>query len=434
MNNYSKTKSSIIFIIFGLIFVIGTVLAFVPMRFGSKDYESFLGAMALSSDCTDTISAIYQYTEDENTDVNRAIDLMGKSLERKFGKNSVNVYKLGDDRIRVDVSKPVTSSGESEIEEYLSGFASGKLKITNNSSGNANIEENPHLLEIDGWKDIKSVSTKTYKGSYGIEVDFNKTGKDTFGMMIGGNAYIYINNKAFPSDNYNKVELTSEATTFTIWFTSNEYIEYYRNTFESGMIPLHLDSETIEFVYTEANPTSLAYISITISAIVLALYIFAIIKFRVPAIMYVVLSNIATYLLLFLLQAMPWVELGIVSIISIGLMKIIEFILFATTQKRVKEEYMLGKSIETSFDDAYKRTFNIVLDVLIICLVGGLSFAIVGGFELASIGTIVALSSISSGAVLLLGVKLLTNCLFAFNSVKTSCYALPERTEGETNE
>ena len=146
------------------------------------------------------------------------------------------------------------------------------------------------------------------------------------------------------------------------------------------------------------------------------------------------LSNIATYLLLFLLQAMPWVELGIVSIISIGLMKIIEFILFATTQKRVKEEYMLGKSIETSFDDAYKRTFNIVLDVLIICLVGGLSFAIVGGFELTSIGTIVALLSISSGAVLLLGVKLLTNCLFAFNSVKTSCYALPERTEGETNE
>ncbi len=434
MNNYSKTKSTIIFIIFGLIFAIGTILSFVPMRFGSKDYESFLGAMALSNDCTDTVSAIYKYTEDENTDVNRAIDLMGKSLEGKFGKNSVNVYKLSDNRIRVDVSKPVTASGESEIEEYLAGFTSGRLKITNNSSGTANIEENKNLLEIDGWKDIESVSTKTYKGSYGIEVAFTKSGKNTFGMMIGGNAYIYVNNKAFPSDNYNKVELTSEATTFTIWFSSNEYIEYYKNTFESGMIPLHLDSETVEFIYTKANPTALTYISIAISLIVLALYVYAIVKFRVPAIMYVVLSNISTYLLLFLLQAMPWTELGIVSIITLGLMKMVEFILFATIQKRVKEEYMLGKSIETSFEDANKRTLSVILDVLTVCLLGGLSFAIAGKFELVTIGTTLALSAFFSGMVLLLGVKYLNNCYYAFNSTDASFYALPERTEGEINE
>ena len=62
MNNYSKTKSMICFIIFGLIFAIGAVFTFVPMHFGSKDYESFIGAMALSTDCNDTISAVYTYT------------------------------------------------------------------------------------------------------------------------------------------------------------------------------------------------------------------------------------------------------------------------------------------------------------------------------------------------------------------------------------
>lgn len=434
MNNYSKTKSTFIYIIFGLLFAVGTIMAFIPMRFGSKDFESFFGALSLSSDCTDTISAIYKYTEDETTDVNKAIDLMGEMIESKYGKNSVNIYKLGDSKIRVDVSKPVTASEAEEVEEYLAGLASGKLKFTNNISGKANYEENPNLIEIDGWTDIESISAKTFKGSYGIEVAFTKSGKEDYSLMTGGNLYIYVNNEPFPSEDYNKVELSSETSTFTIWFSSSEYIDYYINTFEAGRIPIYLDADTIEFVNTEANVFPLAFVSIAITAIILALYIFAIVKYKLPAISYVGLSIISTYILIFLLQAMPWVEIGIISIISIGLMKVIELILFETMQRRVLAEYMLGKSIETSFDDAYKRTVSIVLDVLAICLLAGLTFAIAGRFELRTIGTIISLSTVLSGLVLLLGVGILNKCHFAFNQTKTSCYALPKRTEGEANE
>ena len=252
--------------------------------------------------------------------------------------------------------------------------------------------------------------------------------------MTGGNLYIYVNNEPFPSEDYNKVELSSETSTFTIWFSSSEYIDYYINTFEAGRIPIYLDADTIEFVNTEANVFPLAFVSIAITAIILALYIFAIVKYKLPAISYVGLSIISTYILIFLLQAMPWVEIGIISIISIGLMKVIELILFETMQRRVLAEYMLGKSIETSFDDAYKRTASIVLDVLAICLLAGLAFAIAGRFELRTIGTIITLSTVLSGLVLLLGVGILNKCHFAFNQTKTSCYALPKRTEGETNE
>lgn len=434
MKNYSKTKSMIIFIIFGLVFAIGTVLTFVPMQFGSKDYESFLGATALSTDCGNTISAIYKYTEDENSDVNKAIDMMGKSLERKYGKNSVNVCKLGDDRIRVDVAEPLLISEAEEVEEYLSGFASGKLEITNNKSYSATLETDPNLLVIDGWKDIKSVEAKNYKGSYGIEMTFTKSGKTTYGMMSGQTVYIYVNGTGFPNSSYNSVTLSEDTTTFTIWFDSDDYIEYYLNTFEAGMIPLELDSETIEIISTEANPVSLTYISIAISAMILVLYVLAIVKFRVPGVLYVIISNIGSYLMLFLLQAMPWVEVGIVSIIVLGLTKIIEFMLMYVLQKRIKEEYMLGKSLETAYEDAYKRTTPAILDTLAICLIVGLSFAIAGRLELVTIGTIIALSSVIYGVVVLVLEKLLVNCYYAFNQSKVGCYALPARTEGETNE
>ena len=434
MNNYSKTKSLIIYIIFGLIFAIGTILTFVPMSIGSKDYESFIGATALSKECTDTISAIYTYAEDDKTDVNKSIDLMGGMLEKEFGKNSVSVYKLGEDRIRVDVAESATTASTDEIEEYLTGFTSGKLKITNNSSPTATIEENKNLLEIDGWTDIDSVQTKTYKGSYGIEVSFKKSGKTTYGLMTGQKVYIYVNDKAFPSDNYNTVDLTSESTTFTIWFSSNEYIEYYKNTFEVGMIPLYFNPDNVEFIHTEANPVALTYTAVAISTLVFALYLFAIIKFRVPAIMYVITSIIGNYVLLFLLQAMPWVEVGIVTMASIGMVKLVEFALFALIHKRVKDEFMLGKSIETSFEDAYKRTIMPVIDTLSVLLLGGLIFAVAGRFELVTIGTTVAISSVVSAIVLLLGTRLLTTCYFAFNQTSNSCYALPKRMEGETNE
>ena len=434
MNNYSKTKSMIFFIIFGLIFAIGAVLTFVPMRFGSKDYESFIGAMALSTDCNDTISAVYTYTEDDTTDVERAIKLMGSSLEQRFGKNSVNVYKLGDKKIKVEVADGITEDRTNEIKECLSGFTAGKMTITNNKNPKATLEENPDLLVIDGWTDIESVSTKNYKGSYGIEVTFTKSGKSTYELMTGQTVYIYINGKAFPSDNYNSVALTTETTTFTIWFSTNEYIDYYKTTFEAGMIPLHFEEGSLEYTYADKNPLVIAYFSIAMAALVFALYVFAVIKFRMPAVFYVVLSNIATFVTLFLLQSMPWVEIGIVSIITVGIAKILEFLLFATVQNRVKEEYMLGKTLETSYEDAYKRITPVFLDVLLMALFGGIALAISGNFELVTIGTVLALSSVLNGLVILFGNRFLTNCYFAFNQTKMSCYALPNRMEGNSNE
>ena len=134
MGNFSKTKSIILYCVFGLIFIFGTILSFVPMNFGTKDFLSSFGALKSSNETGNTITAIYSYTESESTDLDKAIEMIGEKVEAKFGKNCVNVSKFGNNQLKVEVSEPIEQTTQEEVESFFTTLAGGRLEFRNNKS------------------------------------------------------------------------------------------------------------------------------------------------------------------------------------------------------------------------------------------------------------------------------------------------------------
>lgn len=431
MENFSKTKSIIIYCIFALIFAVGTVFTFVPMQFGSKDYLSSFGAIRKSSEIGDSISAVYKITESESTNVDKAISMIGERIEEKFGKNSVNVSRLGDDKLKVVVAEPLENTTLSELENFFKTIAGGRLELRNNKSATVvKDEDHADLIVIDGWTEINSISVSNYKGQFGVTVEFTKSGKEKFLNMAGQTCYMFINGEAFPNSKYNSVDIKSEQQSFTFWLQdSMDAADYYYDAFSCGLIPLNLDAETIEITYYNANKTANAICFASVLVILVALAVLIIVKFRASGAIFVVATLLGDYLLLFLLQAMPWVIMGLGGVITLGLVQIVQFALIIAQLNQIKCEYMLGKSIVTSVDDAFSKFKFVVLDVTAIMLIGGIFFAIFGIGELTSIGTIMSLSAIIIAVVNILISKFLINLSFAFGENNAKMYALPKREE-----
>ena len=167
----------------------------------------------------------------------------------------------------------------------------------------------------------------------------------------------------------------------------------------------------------------------SVLVILVALSVLIIVKFRVTGVIFTVATLLGDYLLLFLLQAMPWVIMGLGGVITLGLVQVVQFSLIIAQLNQIKSEYMLGKSIVTSIDDAFSKIKFVVLDVTAIMLIGGIFFAVFGKGELTSIGTIMSISAIIIAVVNILVAKLLVNLSFAFGENNAKMYALPQREE-----
>lgn len=432
MENFSKTKTIVLYCIFALVFAVFTIFTFVPMQFGAKDFLSSFGAIRKTSEIGDSISAIYNFTESEATNLDKSIKMIGDLLEEKYGANTVNVSKFGNSQLKVEVAKPLEQSTASELETFFTTLAGGRLEFRNNKSATVvKDDEHQDLIVIDGWTEMKSVSTTNYKGQYGVTVEFTKSGKDKFMQMAGQTCYMFIDGEAFPSSNYNSVDVTSEQTSFTFWLQDSlDSANYYYEAFRCGLIPINLDSEDIEIVYTNANSTANLVAFISVLAILVILVVFTIVKFRVAGLLFSLSILLGDYVLLFSIQLMPWASVGVAGVITIGIVQIIQFALTIAQLSQFKTEYSLGKSLVTSIEDAFNKFRWVELDVCAIMLIAGLSFACLGQLEITVIGTIFALSSVIIALVNILLARYLIQLSFAFGEKKPQIYALPQR--GET--
>ena len=432
MGNFSKTKSIILYCVFGLIFIFGTILSFVPMNFGTKDFLSSFGALKSSNETGNTITAIYSYTESESTDLDKAIKMIGEKVEAKFGKNCVNVSKFGNNQLKVEVSEPIEQTTQEEVESFFTTLAGGRLEFRNNKSATITSEEigegSTPLIVIDGWTEIKSISEATYKGNYGLTIEFTKSGKTKFASMAGQTLYMFINGEAFPSSNANSVEISSEQTTFTVWFgESLTATDYYYDAFSCGLIPINLDKDNIEVIYYNSNDTAYLYTCIAVLSLVAILAIITIAMFRLQGLLFALATLTGDYLLLFLVQAMPWTSMGIAGLLTLGFVQLVQFSLIIANLRQVKKEYLLGKSIVTSIEDAFNKFRSIVLDVCAVMLISGIFFALFGTLEFTSIGTILALSAIIIAFVNIIYGRILISLSFAFCENKPSAFGLPKR-------
>lgn len=435
MKYMSRRKSILGIVGFSLLLIIGTLLAFVPIRFGSKDYNSFFGSIATSNELGQGITATYEIKGNPSqAEIDKSTIYMKKFLVDE-GYPTASVFKVGDNKIVVEVSRPKVDSQVPDTEQLLKTLGGGQIVVSTASSFD-NIESDG-VVTLYAHKHFDEVKTQTYNTISGIVVEFNKEGKNLYQSTTGKSLYIYQNGEPFPNSSNNTIDgrTDSTVTNITLWFNSFESAEYYDLVFRSGMLAIGFDTESILINSAEPSATifgencfdtnyTLLACLLFLLAVVIACVVYSIIKYRAFGVISSISFVFVFYIALFLFQAMNWVEISVSSMIVIAVMILLNFFFNNLFFDRVRSEFALGKSLETSIDSGYKKSLPIVLELSIIGFLIGVLIAVIGHDSFASIGSIIAIGSVVNLIGTLGLVKLFTNIYYSFNSTDEKKYAL----------
>ena len=178
MKTLTKIQAIITFVAVGLVFALGTVFAFVPMQFGSKDYESFLRAIPVSQELANGVSAVYTVEGEDITQeqMDKVVDQIS-SIVKSDGYQNVYVSQVGENSVRVDIRESLLAQTTSETIESLKAVTSGQLVLSTGSKFETESTENAPVWKINGWEHIDSVEIIQSQGVYGVQINLNKEGK-----------------------------------------------------------------------------------------------------------------------------------------------------------------------------------------------------------------------------------------------------------------
>ena len=443
MKNLGKVNAIIISAVLAFITLAGLILSFVPMSFGSKDYESFAGAQSLSTTIDGGMSVEYEI-KSESTDAQIASSIkILTDIISEYGYKSVTAYKKGDNKIRVDLNQPVLVSERSSTEDFLTNLASGRMQFKNKNDASATLtpkegeEVDPTLIIIEMSQHVDSITKVNYQQSSGVQINFNKEGKKLYAQATGSPLYMFVDNEAWPNSNGNEISANTDASATSMYliFNSSDVVDSYYYVLKAGTMSIELDKDTVEIFYNKNHNALVAKVAgiVLVAVVCVGLIVLAIIKSRGFVVAPLVSSIISLALLLFLTQAMNWVAMGLASILTIAVLQVLVFALNANIYNSIKKEYAIGKSLSTAVSDAYRKNLWVVIDSMAITFILGLVVAIISGGELMGVGTILALGAVLLTFSTLLLNRVILNCIYSFNEKSETFFGLTKREE-ETHE
>lgn len=433
MKKLSHKLSVLGIVCFSVLFLVGILLAFVPIKIGSKNYNSFFGSIAVSNELGNGMTATYDILDSPSaTDIQKSTEHIKKLLV-SWGYTSSSVYVLDGKQIAIEIPEPVVDDLIPNAEESLKKLGGGQIVLSTAKTFEEIDAEG--VVTIYAPKQFKDINIQTYNNYSGVVVEFNNEGKELYRKTAGKTIYMYLDGVAFPDTSNNSVEsgydpLNSTSTDFTLWFATYETAEYYSLVFKCGMLPVNLDSDSIIISYTE--PTSLIFLLgkallpllVLLLAVILLAVVFMVIKYRALGVISLFAFAFNVIIALFLFQALSWVEVGIASLATIILVILFNVSGNILYFNKIQNEYKTGKSIETSIDIAYKKSLSVILETSIIVILFGVAIALIGQGTFASIGTILAIGGVLNLLSNLLLVKLFISFYFTFNNSDEKKYAL----------
>lgn len=435
MKNLGKIGAYIIAGIMVAVFALGVVLSFVPMTIGHKDYESFLGSLNLSQELGEGITAEYTITSDStDKEISSSIKKMNTIIS-DYGFKSVNIYKKGSDKIRVDISSTVLETEKSSAESFLKILAGGKLEIKNKNDASATSD---NAIIIDGAKHIENITKITSRGTTstvsGIKIDFTKEGKELYSSAAGSKLYMFVGGKAWPSDNSgNEIQANTDpsSTSMYLMFNSQEVVDSYYYILNVGTLSITMDAENVQIASFSSSTSTVSklVLFILILLVEVAVIVILSLKYKMLALPGLLSSILASMVLLFLMQAMNWVTLGRASLVTLLLMEVLNFVIIDKQCSQIKAEYNLGKSLETAVDDGFRKTFKVNFVSLFALLIIGVTLSAVMGTEVRAIGTIIAVWAVLTALALLLLSKALVGVLQVIFPMHAKIFGLKEREE-----
>lgn len=361
MKKFSKSTTIVLSVIICLVLVIGFIFSFVPMTFGSKTYVSLAKSINISSDLKGGMYGEYDITT-ENPTKTELVNSMAK-IKKVFeddGYQNVNVYTVGNNKLRVEVSYPAGSKTYAGVYSDLSAISSGKFYLSSKGSSSSSSDTSEPVV-VNGNECVKEVKVFTNNDTKYISVIFNSKGEEAYKNLVtkvgsSGSVYIYLGT-------YNQsISLGGNVTdysSFTLSDSDYSNLMALAKRITVGCMDIEINSDTAVISTMAAGLSSSAIIIVAsvIVALLLIMIAFFAIKFGMFAIVVAISVLFNSYLFLGALNLMPSIEIGFASLVSLVLGTAIIYTYTYLFAKNVKEEYEMGKSFSASLEGATKKTF-----------------------------------------------------------------------------
>ena len=143
MKTIKKKPAIVLIVILSIVLIIGAVFTFVPMQFGHSAYKSFAGAIRVGNDFSAGMYAEYDIAPDGaagTNDINKSISQIKSVLSEK-GYSSTNVYAVGEEKIRVEISYENGGSNFKNAYALLKAVGVGAFELRSSSNEEETIKE-----------------------------------------------------------------------------------------------------------------------------------------------------------------------------------------------------------------------------------------------------------------------------------------------------
>ncbi len=447
MKKFNKTTAIILSVIMFLVLGIGFVFSFIPIKFSKSKFVSLSGTINISSDMVGGLYGEYNIKTEEPTeaDIIQTISLIRGVFEEDGYKN-VNVYAVGKQKVRVELSYPNGDETFATSYAKLKNVGAGAFSLSNvnPSSSTSSSDSKLEKLTLEGYKYVKEVRVSTNNDQKYISIIFNEEGKAKYEEICnnteGSTIYLILGDYSQGitiSGVYDYSELTLSNTDWENMIALEQKIKL-------GCTALELDgansivntmSATLSSGEASSSPADETFFSSTlfvvsfaalIIIVIVMLAIFAI-KFGLFAIVAVAAMLFATYLFLFIVWLVPSFEIGLSVILSllIGISLIFAYAYnFAQT---VKDEYNQGKSVQASLESSYKKSIlgEVITNVMLFgssLILTALSFS-----ELSSVAVSFAVLSALSLFTNLCVIPFLVKLGISFKGIDRKMFLLKKR-------
>ena len=445
MKKFNKNTAIILSILMFVVLAIGFVFSYVPLQFSKGKFVSLSKTVNISTDLVGGLYGEYNITTESpsQSDIIDSVSLIREVFEDDGYKN-VNVYAVGNKKVRVELSFPNGDETFQTAFEKLTNVGTGAFSISTVDPTSSSESETVEVT-LEGSKYVKEVNVYTQDGGKYISIVFNKAGKAKFKEVCqnASSSQIYL----VLGDYSQAISIDSSLVDFsslTLQNTDWENTIALEQKIRLGCTKVELDGanatintmsatlssgESASTTSEKSFYSSTAYVvsfSALIMVVVIMLVVFAI-KFGLFAIVALASMLLGSYIYLFIVWLVPSFELGLSVILSLAVGVSLIYTYAFKFAQNVKSEYKLGKSLQAALESSYKKSIIGELITNIMIFVASLILMALSFSELTSVAISFAILSALSLFTNLCVIPLFVKIGISFKGLDRKLFLLKKR-------
>lgn len=390
-----RRRSIIWLVVIVLIFSVAVYFGMTGFQIGVYKMEPLYKQISLGLDLTGGGYAVYQAQHDGMTDdefqgkLDTTMGVLRQRLDEK-GYTEATVVIQGSDRIRVEIP----SKEEDANAVFKDIFTPAKLEI---KDVNGNVKITGDMVEsaramylTDSQEPIVELKLNAEGGQlFGDMSAESYTTKKPLDIVIDGNT---ISSPVAEEPIYGGTAIISGGSSGF----SQEQAQQLAINIQSGALPLTLNEIENRTISASLGEDALNQSLLAGLIGICVLFIFMIVFYRLPGLMADLALGVYMFIIVFLLAAIPTIQLtlpGIAGIIlGVGMAVDANVIIF----ERFKDELATGKSLRASLNAGFAKAMSTIIDSNITTIIAAAVIAFYGVGTVMGFGYTLIISILTS--------------------------------------